>query len=143
MRKRTCFFLPMVAKRFKEPMKTMETLVKKKKSKGGRPIKSVKRDSGIRVRLSKTEHYIIAETAKKAGMKISDWFRQSAKRASVTGRFTPEDMKLLRVLSGLANNLNQIAKKANEQGLLIIQRNCRNLISEIDDLLKLFNKDDR
>jgi hypothetical protein len=113
------------------------------KLKGGRPVKAIKRDSGIRVRLSSTEHYLIEQKAKKAGMKISDWVRHSAKRATVTGRLTPEDVRLLRMLSGMANNLNQLTKLAHQQGLLVIQRKCRELMSEIDDVLKFLNKDDR
>lgn len=114
-----------------------------RKLKGGRPVKAIKRETGIRVRLSSTEHYLIEQKAKKAGMKISDWFRHSAKRATVTGRLTPEDLKLLRMLSGMANNLNQLTKLAHQQGLLVIQKKCRELISEIDDVLKFLNRDDR
>lgn len=114
-----------------------------KLSKGGRPVKAVKRESGIRVRLSKTEYYVIEQKANKAGMKISEWFRQAAKRATVQGRFTAEDMKILRMLTGMANNLNQLTKIAHQQGLLVIQRKCRELLSMIDDTLKYLNKDDR
>ena len=112
-------------------------------SKGGRPIKAVKRESGIRVRLSRTEYYVIEEKAARAGMKISEWFRQAAKRAKVQGRFTSEDMKVLRMLTGMANNLNQLTKMAHQQGLLVIQRKCRELLSMIDDTLKYLNRDDR
>lgn len=45
------------------------------------------------VRLSKTEHFIIEGKANKAGLKISDWFRQSAKAAKVSPRISPEDLR--------------------------------------------------
>ena len=120
-----------------------EQTANKLKSKGGRPLKIVKRESGIRVRLSKTEYYLIEQKAKQAGMKISDWFRQAAKRAKVTGRFTPEEMKMMHTLTGMANNLNQLTKLAHQQGLLVMQRKCRELLSLIDDTLKYFVRDDR
>jgi ketol-acid reductoisomerase len=124
-------------------MKTIEKTVKKEKAKGGRPIKTIKKDSGIRVRLSKTERYLISEKAKKAGLKMSDWLRQAAKTAKVTSRFSADEMSMMRTLTGMANNLNQLTKLAHQQGLLVVQQKCRNLISLIDDTLKYFARDDR
>ena len=124
-------------------MKTIETPVKIAKAKGGRPIKTIKKDSGIRVRLSKTERYLISEKAKKAGVKLSDWVRQAAKTATVTSRFSADEMSMMRTLTGMANNLNQLTKLAHQEGLLIIQQKCRNLLSLIDDALKYFVRDDR
>lgn len=113
------------------------------KAKGGRPLKAVKRESHIRVRLTKTEHFLIDEKAKKAGMNISEWFRRSAVRGKVLVRTSTEDLKLLRSLAGMANNLNQLTKLAHTQGLLIVQRKCRELLSAIDDTLKFLSRDDR
>lgn len=124
-------------------MKTIETPVKKATAKGGRPIKTIKKESGIRVRLSKTERYLISEKAKKAGVKLSDWVRQAAKTAMVTSRFSTDEMSMMRTLTGMANNLNQLTKLAHQQGLLAIQQKCRDLISSIDDVLRYFVRDDR
>ena len=124
-------------------MKTIETTVKKERAKGGRPIKIIKKESGIRVRLSKTERYLISEKAKKAGLKISDWVRQAAKSAKISSRFSVDEMNTIRKLTGMANNLNQMTKLAHQQGLLVIQQKCRELLSQIDDVLKSFLKNDR
>ena len=111
--------------------------------KGGRPPKKVKRDSQLMVRLTQTEHFLIASKAKEAGMKPSAWFRQSAKRAKVVARLKPEDAGLLRMLVGMANNLNQMTHLAHIEGLLSVQRKCRELLSEIDNILKKLTSDDR
>ena len=95
------------------------------------------------MRLSRTERYLIDEKAKKAGMKISEWMRQASKNAKVQSRFSADEMNMMRTLSGMANNLNQLAKLAHQQGLLVIQRNCRELISLINDVLKYFVGHDR
>lgn len=113
----------------------MEELLSAGKSKGGRPEKKIKREKIIMVRLSKTEHFIIEGKANKAGLKISDWFRQSAKAAKVSPRFSPEDLKVFRMLAGMANNLNQLTKLSHEQGLLVFQKKCRDLIGEINELI--------
>lgn len=114
-----------------------------KKPKGGRPLKRVKKETGIRVRLSKTEHFLISEKSKKAGMKISDWVRQAAKKARVVARLNPEDLTVLRMLSGMANNLNQLTKLAHQESLLSMNRKCREILTQIDDLLKYLNRDGR
>lgn len=124
-------------------MESTEQSKKTFKSKGGRPQKKIKRDTGIRVRLSQTEHYLIEQKARQSGMKISDWFRYSAKRAKIVSRFSSEEMKLLRALSGMANNLNQLTKLAHQQGLLFVERKCRELLPQIDSILKQLTSDDR
>ncbi|KQN34322.1 hypothetical protein ASE92_11975 [Pedobacter sp. Leaf41] len=105
------------------------------KSKGGRPVKKIKREKIIMVRLSKTDHFMIEGKANKAGIKISEWFRQAAKAGKVSPRISPEDLKVFRILAGMANNLNQLTKLSHEQGLLVFQKKCRELIGEIHELI--------
>ena len=131
--------LPMVANNEGK----MENEKRFKKSKGGRPAKAVRRESHIRVRLTKTEYFLIEEKSKKAGITISEWFRKAAVKGKVLVRMSPEDIKVLRVLAGMANNLNQLTKLAHQQGLLSVQRKCRELLSALDDTLKYLNRDDR
>ncbi|WP_233826816.1 MobC family plasmid mobilization relaxosome protein [Dyadobacter sp. CY312] len=111
--------------------------------KGGRPPKKIKLDSQLMVRLTQAERFLIASKAKEAGMKPSVWFRHAAKKAKVVARLKPEDAGLLRMLAGMANNLNQMTHLAHVDGLLSYQRKCRELLSEIDDVLKKLTSDDR
>ena len=115
----------------------------KQRNKGGRPIKKIKRESHIRVRLTSSEHFLISEKSTKAGMRISDWFRRSALRSKVLSRMSADDLKNLRMLSGMANNLNQLTRLAHSQGLLVVERRCRELLVLIDNVLKTMNRDDR
>jgi hypothetical protein len=81
--------------------------------------------------------------AKDAGMRLSDWIRAAAKAAKVVARLKPEDLQIMRMLAGLANNLNQLTKLAHRDGILTIAIKCGNLLIEIDQALKYFNSDDR
>lgn len=72
----------------------------KPRGKGGRPLKKVRKDNVMRVRLSDTEKFLIVEKAKKVGMKPSEWFRSSAKKAVILARISPEDLALFRILKG-------------------------------------------
>ena len=120
-----------------------ETLEKSNKHKGGRPVKRIKRCNDIRVRLTNTELLLIKHKAKEARMSVSEWFRQAAKRAKVMARLSPEDLGYLRMLAGMANNLNQTTHLAHKEGLLSVLKRCRDVLFEIDETLKKLNTDDR
>ncbi|RYE89129.1 MAG: plasmid mobilization relaxosome protein MobC [Cytophagaceae bacterium] len=112
-----------------------------KKPKGGRPKKVVKRDAVLVVRLTQIERMLIAGRAREAGMSPSEWFRKSAKTARVMARFSAEDAAILRMLSGMANNLNQLTKLAHQEGLLSVQNRCSELMEGIDETLKSLAKE--
>ena len=94
----------------------MET-VRMKKKKGGRPTKALKRELRITARFSKLEHYILQQKAGKAGINVSEFLRQAAITVMVTARLTEEERHIIRQLIGMANNLNQMAKVANKEGM--------------------------
>ena len=94
----------------------MET-VRLKKKKGGRPTKKLKRELRITARFSKLEHYILQQKAGKAGINVSEFLRQAAITAKVSARLTEEERHIIRQLIGMANNLNQMAKVANKEGM--------------------------
>ncbi|MDB5156155.1 MAG: hypothetical protein JWR50_862 [Mucilaginibacter sp.] len=112
------------------------------KNKGGRPKAKVRRDQTLRIRINATELFLVKTKAREAGMRASTWIRQAAKGARIAPRWTPEQMELLRMLAGMANNLNQLAKQANSGKLLFIVRSCVSLLAEIDDTLKKLNNHD-
>lgn len=111
--------------------------------KGGRPPKKVKRQSQLMVRLTDTERFLIEEKARDAGMKPSAWFRQAAKKAKVLARLKPDDLRHLRTLTGVANNLNQLTRLAHKEGLIFIRQSCKDLLLQIDSILKKLGGNDR
>ena len=113
---------------------------KVRKHKGGAPKKKVRREMDIRIRLTATEKFLIENKAKAAGMRASNWIRASAKTAKVVPRLTVEELGILRMLAGLANNLNQLTKLAHQQGILSVALKCRDILVEIDNALKYLNK---
>lgn len=111
--------------------------------KGGRPPKKVKRQSQLMVRLTENERFLIDAKAREAGMKPSAWLRAAARKARLVARLKPQDMGFLRMLAGMANNLNQIARLAHIEGLFSVHKKCRECLCEIDDILKKLGSDDR
>jgi hypothetical protein len=113
----------------------MET-VKKRKKKVGRPKKSVVRERTTGIRFSKTEHFIVQEKARKAGLRLTTYIRQTAIEAQVQTRLTEEERHFVRQLIGFSNNINQIAKACHQEGVLRAMAYFDRLRIQIDQLLK-------
>lgn len=106
------------------------------KQKGGRPKKAITKNIRAAVRFSATEYFIIKEKAKFAGLRPSEFLRQTAIQAKVIPRITKEDLQLLRQLAGLSTNINQVAKACHKEGLFQAMRYFEQYQSAIDAIIK-------
>jgi hypothetical protein len=104
----------LVAKDIETDMISEETQIKHK---GGRPKKLVQRKV-TSLLLTKVEYYIIKNKAKNAGMGITTYIRHAAINGKVKAKMDEEERQFVRQLVGIANNLNQLTKKAHQEGLL-------------------------
>ncbi|HVI49226.1 MAG TPA: hypothetical protein VM802_30445 [Chitinophaga sp.] len=111
------------------------------KRKGGRPVKSVKKETIIRVRIDRSELFIIKHKAQKAGMNISAYLRMSAINATVKARISPEEKDLVRKLVGMSNNLNQLTKEFKKGEMMKTAVHFETYRVRIDDILKLLRND--
>lgn len=87
-------------------------------NKTGRPAKVAgqKKTYCISVKMDTQGYYTLKAKAREAGISISECIRQSVLESSIKQRLNPETLDLIRKLCGMANNLNQVARKANTQG---------------------------
>ncbi len=90
----------------------------KKETTFGRAKRSQKEklSCSINLKLTAKDFGLMKEKAAKLGMKATQYVREMVLKGTVNSRFTLEELDLMRKLSGMANNLNQIAKKANQGG---------------------------
>ena len=112
----------------------METMRMKKK-KGGRPSKKLKRELRVTVRFSRLEYSILQQKAGKAGINISEFIRPAAIYGKVIARQTEEERYFTRQLVGMANNLNQMAKLANTEGITSIRLLSESCLQQVHGLL--------
>lgn len=85
----------------------------------GRPPKEKEKlNCSINLKLTENDFGLIKEKAEKIGMKATRYAREMVLKGRAKSRFTLEELNLMRKLSGIANNLNQIAKKANQAGYI-------------------------
>ena len=109
----------------------------KTQGKGGRPIKSNSQKKGYRVnvKISTEQYYTLKAKALEAGITISECIRRCVMNSVIQQRLTPEIHDHIRKLCGMANNLNQIAHKANAQGYVNARIEYLHLAGRIDNLL--------
>jgi hypothetical protein len=113
----------------------METK-KENKPKMGRPAKEKEKlDHSINLKLTEKDFNSVKEKAGKLGMKATIYARQMVLKGRVKSRFTLEELDLIRKLSGIANNLNQIAKKANQAGFAKVGVDVVGIMIRIKNIL--------
>ena len=101
-------------------------------NKGGRPVKGAteKLKYRITVKMATEDYYLLKSKSKSAGVSTSEFIRGCIKE-----RLSKEHGDLIRKLCGMANNLNQLARKANAGGDASVFVTCRTLMIEIDNLV--------
>ncbi len=128
------------------PLKTtnfnrMKTI--KNRNANGRPAKppSEKKAYKVTLKMNTDEYFSLKAKARMAGINRSEFIRRSIRSAIVKQRLSPELMKHIRQLSGMANNVNQIARTANAAGYADVHRQCRIMVGRLDIVLKRIEND--
>ena len=109
---------------------------RKNKSKGGRPAKGENKLSvPINLKLTPKDYNSVKEKAGKMALTPTQYAREMAINEGVKSRFTLEELDLIRKLAGMANNLNQIAKRINRNEFLQVGLDLVVLASKIKELV--------
>jgi len=113
------------------------------KNKGGRPKKgpAEKLKYPVKFMLPTGDYYSLKAKADSAGLRIAEVARLAVIGVNIKPRLTPEEAGSIRQLSGMANNLNQLARQANKEGFSAHKESCVAIILEIYDLIKLVRND--
>lgn len=117
-------------------------MIKTEYKKGGRPTKGVaeKKKYRITVKLNTQDYYMLKGKAKGAGVTMSEFVRKVLAKGYVIERLNIEQADFIRKLCGMANNLNQLAHRANAEGLHVIAPIHKNIIGKIDEILNLIRR---
>ena len=87
----------------------------KKKRKGRPSVADARRLSkAVTVKFSKMDYETLRTRSRKANRKMAEYIRESALHSNVVLPHTEEDMQTYRSLVGMANNLNQLAKRSHQ-----------------------------
>ena len=89
---------------------------------GGRPAKNRidKKRRVVSTKLTELQYYAVRKRAGEAGLRVSEYVRQAVMSAKVIPRLNRQDADTLRKLAGEANNINQLAHRANAGGFALV-----------------------
>lgn len=95
----------------------------------------------VAVKLCAQDYYTLKAKATHAGITCTELARMAIMGCTVRQRLTPEQMDCIRKLSGMGNNLNQIARKANDEGYTNARGEYLYLADKIDKIITLLEDD--
>ena len=109
----------------------------KDKKLGGRPklASYQKRTKCFRVMFTENDYIYIQSKAEQAGLSVNEFYHQAAMDCQVCQRISPEMASAIRDLSGIANNVNQIAHQMYTYGLEAVKQQCFSIISEVSRII--------
>jgi hypothetical protein len=110
----------------------------KNQNRNGRPTKNAADKKGYKVslKMATAEYYSLKSKARLAGMTLSEYTRIAIRKSEVRQRLSPEQLGYVRQLSGMANNINQSARRANAAGYSQASREWLGRIEILDSIIK-------
>lgn len=110
---------------------------------GGRPAKSRidKQNRVVSTKLTELQFYAIRKRATEAGLRVSEYVRQAVVSAEVTPRLNRQDADTIRRLAGEANNINQLAHRANAGGFALVAVELVKVKNRIVEIINQLSND--
>lgn len=94
----------------------------------------------VSARITDVEYQALQKRRKDAGVSMSRYVRSALLSAKVVQRISRTDAEVLRKLAGEANNINQLARRANAGGfakvaseLMMLKRQVVQIINSLSD----------
>ena len=111
----------------------MAKCVDTNKPKGGRPPKDVNdlRNNHIKVGFTDLEYDLVQYKAQQVGKRTPNYVHDAALSARVHSHINEEQVELVRNVAKMGNNLNQIARKANQSGFISVRTYCEKTVDQI------------
>lgn len=88
----------------------------------------------VSVRMNHDQYAAALSKAKESGRKLSDYWRHALLNTTIKAIAKPDDIIILRQIGSMANNLNQLAKRANEAGFKLVKWEVESLCKHIKSL---------
>ena len=110
----------------------------KSKPRGRPQISTLKRlTKSVTVKFSKPDYEKLRHRSKNANRTLAEYIRDAAFDARIAPKHSAEDAAIIRNLTGMANNLNQLTKLSHQTGLY----RTKNMVMEVLEKLKSIMSD--
>lgn len=107
---------------------------------GKRRYKSDRKDYKVSVKLSEKDMDILNAALKRTGMTMSAYTRELIRTGGNIDSSYPDDRaRVIRIVAGIANNINQAVKLGNTQGKLYFA-DIMELQSDLNEVKRLFGE---
>lgn len=112
--------------------------IKKPKPRGRPQVSTLKRlTKSVTVKFSKPDYEMLRRRSKNANRTLAEYIRESAFDAQIVAKHSAEDAAVIRNLTGMANNLNQLTKLSHQTGFY----RTKNIVVELLEKLKSIMND--
>ena len=103
----------------------------------GRPqVSTLKRlTKSVTVKFSKPDYEMLRRRSKNANRTLAEYIRDSAFDARIVAKHSVEDAVVIRNLTGMANNLNQLTKLSHQTGFYRTKNIVMELLVKLKELL--------
>lgn len=100
-----------------------------------RPKQHIVKEKTITVHCSNIEYLLIKNASGNAKLSMSNFLRRAGLDIKIESKLTDEEVVIFKNMIGMANNINQIARRLNTGGNLQIE-----MIESLKGLTQLINK---
>jgi hypothetical protein len=101
----------------------------------------IKQEKNIGFYVTRIQYFTIQHKATLARVNISDYMRQMALYGQVKARWSEEERQLFKELIGMSNDLHQLVKIAQKEGIQSAVLHFSQFRDRIDQVLKLAEHD--
>lgn len=117
---------------------------KKPKPRGRPQVSTLKRlTKSVTVKFSKPDYEMLRHRSKNANRTLAEYIRDSAFDARIVAKHSAEDAAIIRNLTGMTNNLNQITKLSHHTGFYRTNNVVVELLSKLKEVLNDYKATER
>ena len=111
----------------------------------GRPqVSTLKRlTKSVTVKFSKPDYEMLRRRSKNANRTLAEYIRESAFDAQIVAKHSAEDAAVIRNLTGMANNLNQLTRLSHQAGFHRTQRIVTELLQKLKEIIVRYRYGER
>ena len=110
--------------------------IKKPKPRGRPQVSTLKRlTKSVTVKFSKPDYEKLRHRSKNANRTLAEYIRYAAFDARIVAKHSTEDAAIIRNLTGMANNLNQLTRKAHREGVRLHYGQCQHLLLSMENII--------
>ena len=111
----------------------------------GRPRVSgvCKLSKSVTVKFSKIDYERLCRRSRLANLTLAEFLRVSAFETTITARHSAEETAVIRSLTGMANNLNQLIRLSHQAGFHRTQKTVTELLQKLKEIIVQYRHGER